>query len=245
MDPETSAIVEEIRDRATSPKLGGPRFVDETMAARADRIEQDPRTAEQLASDVFAELLRAGSAADPASLLGDDIPAVRVLVTLADLKAGVGAAYIEGQSTPVSLATAERHICETGFQQLLFDAERRPLDLGRIKRLFSKKQRLALYARDGGCMFPGCTRPASWTEAHHIRHFKRDRGETNIDDGILLCRHHHRLVHDQGWEFRNRVIDGVMRFEIIPPATVDPRQTPRLLPPKSLAYRRLLATTAG
>jgi len=240
MDLETSAIVQEIRDRATSPKLGGPRFVDEEAAAHAERIENDPRTPEQLASDVFLELLRAGSATDPSSLLGDDTPAVRVLVTMADLKAGVGAAFIEGQNTPVSLATAERHICEQGFQQLLFDAERRPLDLGRVKRLFSKKQRLALYARDGGCMFPGCSRPASWCEGHHIRHFKRDHGETNIDDGILLCRHHHRLVHDQGWEFQRRVIDGVMRFEIIPPVSVDPKQTPQLLPTKLPAYRRVL-----
>jgi hypothetical protein len=243
MDSETGAIVEEIRDRVTSPKLGGPRFVDEEAAARAERIENDPRTAEQLASDAFLELLRAGSAAEPDLLLGEGAPAVRVLVTLADLKAGVGAAHIEGQDAPVSLATAERHICEEGFQQLLFDAERRPLDLGRAKRLFSKKQRLALYARDGGCMFPGCCRPAGWCEGHHIRHFVRDHGETNIDDGILLCRHHHRLVHDQGWEFRRRVVDRVMRFEIIPPAAVDSQQTPQLLPTKSPAYRRLPATT--
>jgi hypothetical protein len=242
MDPETGAVVVEIRDRATSPKLGGPRFVGKEAAEHAERIENDPRTPVQLASDVFLELLRAGSAAEPELLLGEGAPAVRVLVTMTDLKSGIGVAYIEGHDAPVSLATAERHICEEGFQQLLFDAESRPLDLGRIKRLFSKKQRLALSARDGGCMFPGCCRPASWCEAHHIRHFVRDHGDTNIDDAILLSRHHHRLVHDQGWEFRRRAVDGAMRFQLIPPAVIDPQQTPRLLPTKSPAYRRVLAT---
>lgn len=91
-------------------------------------------------------------------------------------------------------------------------------------------------------MFPGCERPPFWTEAHHIRHWLRDGGGTDIDDGLILCRHHHRLVHDQGWEFRHRLVDGAQRFDIVPPASIDPRQRPVLLPSRSAAYRRLLAS---
>lgn len=240
MDPETAAVVGEVYDRVTSPKLGGPRFVDAQQHARAERIEGDPRTAEQYASDAFADLLRAGRAADPELLVGEGAPAVRVLVTAAELISGVGAAFLEGQTAPVSLATAERHLCVSGLRQLLFDAEKRPLDLGRTVRLFTRAQRLALHARDGGCRFPGCSRPPSWTEAHHIRHVVRDRGETNIDDGILLCRHHHRLVHDQGWEFRHRVHEGSIRYELIPPSSIDPAQRAIPLPSKSPVYRRLV-----
>ena len=78
MDPETAAIVTDVVDRATSPKLGGPRFVRSDEAERAARIEQDPRTAEQYASDVLVELLRLGHTADPHLLGGDEPPAVRV-----------------------------------------------------------------------------------------------------------------------------------------------------------------------
>ena len=250
MDPETAAIVTDVVDRATSPKLGGPRFVRDDEVERALRIERDPRTAEQYASDVLVELLRLGHTADPQLLGGDEPPAVRVLVTRTDLDAhrrngGSGVAFIEGQSAPVSTATAERHLCSDGFQELGFDAHGRGLDLGRTRRLFSRRQRRALAARDGGCMFPGCERPPSWTEAHHIRHWGRDRGGTDLDDGILLCRHHHRLVHNQGWEFRHLVGDGVQRYELIPPPSTDPLQRPIVLPSRSAAYRRLLASPRG
>lgn len=241
MDPETAAVVTEVYDRVTSPKLGGPRFVDADQLIRAENVERDPRTAEQLASDAFAELLRLGHAAAPSLLLGEGAPAVRVLVTAADLAAGVGVAFLEGQTAPVSIATAERHICTAGAQDVVFDSEKRPLDLGRTSRLYTRKQRIALHARDGGCMFPGCERPPSWTEAHHIRHYVRDGGGTDIDDGISLCRHHHRLVHDQGWEFRHRVHEGAIRYELIPPPTRDPQQRAIPLPSKSAAYRRLAA----
>lgn len=250
MDPETASIVTDVVDRATSPKLGGPRFVRDDEVERARAIENDPRTAEQYASDVLVELLRLGHAADPSLLGGDEPPAVRILVTRADLVAGAavdgtpaaGIAHIEGQTAPVSIATAERHLCSDGRQELAFDRLGRGLDLGRTRRLYSRRQRRALAARDGGCMFPGCERPPSWTEAHHIRHWLRDGGGTDIDDGLLLCRHHHRLVHDQGWEFRHRLVDGAQRFDIVPPASIDPRQRPVLLPSRSAAYRRLLAS---
>ncbi len=58
--------------------------------------------------------------------------------------------------------------------------------------------RRALWARDQGCRFPGCTAPIHWTDAHHIR-YRRHGGPTTADNLVLLCRRHHTAVHDGGW----------------------------------------------
>src|SRR5690606_21726475 len=64
LDPESAGYVAELYNRATSPKRGGPRFVDPARQRAAAAIALDPRTPEQLASDVFLDLLRAGTAVD-------------------------------------------------------------------------------------------------------------------------------------------------------------------------------------
>ncbi len=164
----------------------------------------DTRTDAQRASDGFVELLRQGVAADPAQLLGDGPIGVRVLVAAQHLGARRGRGFLEGQHDPVSIATVERIACAAGTVALLVGAAAdnagQPLNLGRERRLFSRAQRLALAARDGGCRWPGCERPPSWCEAHHIEHWQRDGGRTDVADGVLLCRHHHLLAHNNGWE---------------------------------------------
>jgi hypothetical protein len=72
------------------------------------------------------------------------------------------------------------------------------VELGRSSRLFSPSQRRLLALRDGGCRFPGCHRPPSFTDAHHV-HSWLDGGATDVANGLLLCRFHHRLVHEGGW----------------------------------------------
>jgi hypothetical protein len=77
-------------------------------------------------------------------------------------------------------------------------APSRPLDLGRTARVVSAAQRNALAVRDGGCAFPGCDRPVAWCEAHHLRHWLSG-GPTDLANLVLLCRAHHRAVHEGGW----------------------------------------------
>ncbi len=69
------------------------------------------------------------------------------------------------------------------------------LDLGRSRRLATDDQWAALLARDGGCIYPGCTAPPSMTEVHHLAEWADDHGPTDLDLLALLCRHHHHDLH--------------------------------------------------
>jgi hypothetical protein len=73
-----------------------------------------------------------------------------------------------------------------------------PLDVGRAERLATAPMRKALLVRDRGCAAPGCLCPPGRLEAHHIVHWIHG-GATSVDNLVLLCRRHHRFVHERGW----------------------------------------------
>jgi hypothetical protein len=78
-------------------------------------------------------------------------------------------------------------------------APSQPLDVGRASRVITPAQRSALAVRDGGCVFPDCARPLAWCEGHHLVHWL-DGGPTDLVNLALLCRAHHRAVHEGGWQ---------------------------------------------
>jgi hypothetical protein len=235
LDPASAAIVGAAYDAATSPRRGGPRFVDSEQRERAEKLVADERSLGQIALDTFVDLLRIGTEVDPGRLLGARRHAVRVLVTDSDLRERRGPAFIQDQTEAISIATAEQHICDAGIVPIHFTDDGEPLRLGTTRRLFTSKQRDALAARDGGCRYPKCDRPASWCEAHHRIPWK-DGGPTDTRDGVLLCRHHHMLVHDNGWAIDRDPEHG---FVAIPPRSVDPHQRPIPMPARSRAAARL------
>jgi hypothetical protein len=239
LDPETFATIKEVYDRAVSPKLGGIRFVDSDRRARAEAIRTDPRTPLQLASDTFEHLLKAGAVADTDRLLNSGGPVIRVTATRTALMGGTGIGRMEGHPEPVSIATVERFVCEGATIAVVFGADGQPLDVGREHRLFTRRQRIALAVRDGGCMDPNCDRPPSWCEAHHIDHWGRDQGRTDTADGILLCGYHHRKYHNEGWEIRRGDGPGESTYWLIPPRDIDPQQTPMPMPSKAKTWRDL------
>ena len=239
LDPASAAIVGAAYDAATSPRRGGPRFTDDASRERAEKLVADERTLGQIALDTFVDLIRIGTEVDPGRLLGARRHAVRVLVSDQDLRERRGPASIQDQTEAISIATAEQHICDTGIVPIHFADDGEPLRLGLTRRLFSSKQRDALAARDGGCRFPECERPASWCEAHHRIPWK-EGGPTDTRDGVLLCRHHHMLVHDNHWRIDRDPEHG---FVAIPPRSVDPAQRPIPMPARSRAAARL-ATSA-
>ena len=73
------------------------------------------------------------------------------------------------------------------------------IGIGRADRRIPPWLERLVRLRDGGCRFPGCGR-TRWTNVHHIRFWTRDDGPTDLDNLILLCGYHHRLLHDEGWE---------------------------------------------
>ena len=233
-DPESAARVLPILDAATSPRRGGPRFVDPDEIARAERILNDERSTEQIALDALVELIELGARGESRHLIGAQPPAVRLLVTKRELDGGVGAGYFEGQSEAISIASVERHICSSGGIPVLFDDDGQALNLGRAQRRHNARQRTAIAARDGGCVVPGCDRPPSWSEVHHIVPWS-EGGQTSVADGVLLCRHHHLLLHNNHWRIRRKRSE----YWLYPPPEIP--SEPVLLQTKSPVMRRLLA----
>jgi hypothetical protein len=109
----------------------------------------------------------------------------------------------------IALDTARRIACDSSLLHLTEDDAGNPLDIGRKTRAVPPALRRALQSRDGGCRFPGCSHHR-FVDAHHIRHWA-EAGDTSIDNLPLLCRHHHRLVHEGGFGVE-RTVDGRIRF---------------------------------
>ena len=85
--------------------------------------------------------------------------------------------------------------CDASVVRVVLDPTGQPLDVGRRRRVVPPAIRTALIVRDRGCAYPGCDRGPQWTDAHHVRHWA-DGGPTSLDNLVLLCRHHHRKVHE-------------------------------------------------
>ncbi len=86
--------------------------------------------------------------------------------------------------------------CDANVSRIVTAGPCQILDVGRETREWTASQRRAIHARDRSCR--GCARPIGWTEIHHIRWW-RNGGRTDLDNGIALCHHCHRLIHDHGW----------------------------------------------
>lgn len=235
LDAEGGRLVASAVDAVLAPRRGGPRFVDPGEQARRDAVMDDTRTNEQLTADAVVEMVRIAGDADEGRVFGLQRPAVRVVVTEEVLRTRRGAAILEGHDDSVSLATAERHLCDAGSVPIVLDDDGQCVNVGRRSRLFTPKQRIGLAVRDGGCLWPGCDRPPSWCEAHHIDEWLRDHGRTDIADGVLLCRHHHLLLHNNEW----RIVREGARYGLKPPRALDPNQTLRPMSSKSPLMRTL------
>jgi len=97
----------------------------------------------------------------------------------------------------VSAETSRRIACDSSVLRIDEDKNGEPLAIGRKSRSIPPAMRRALRMRDKGCRFPGCTND-KYVDGHHIEHWA-DGGETNLDNLVLLCRHHHHLVHEGGF----------------------------------------------
>jgi hypothetical protein len=104
--------------------------------------------------------------------------------------------YLDG--TVITPEAARRLACDANVCRLLLGPDSEILDLGRSRRTVTPAQWRALRLRDRHCRFPGCRRPHTWCDAHHLEPWQHG-GETNLSRLLLLCRHHHTLAHQAGW----------------------------------------------
>ena len=118
---------------------------------------------------------------------------VVVHVDEAALHGGIGRA-------DAPLETVKRLACDASVVVVTEDERGAPLSVGRKQRTVSTSIRRALWSRDRGCTFPGCHR-TKFVDAHHVQHWV-DGGETSVENLVLLCSHHHRLLHEGGYRIR-------------------------------------------
>jgi hypothetical protein len=173
----------------------------------------DNRDLEQRQADALVELAAGGG---PQA----QIQVTSSIETLLGL-AGAPAADVE-LSLPLSAKTVERLACDAAITRIVLGSDSMVIDVGRAKRTISGPARKALNARDRGCTWPGCERPASWTSGHHLVHWVR--GGTNEPDNLtLLCYRHHWMVHEGDWQI---VRDADGRMLTIPPTVTFGRPLP-------------------
>jgi Domain of unknown function (DUF222) len=124
-------------------------------------------------------------------------PHVSVVVGVKELATGGPGQLVNG--TPVPARTTEWLSCDSELHRIIMSGRSRVLDYGSSVRTISPALWAALVVRDRHCRHPGCDRPPSWCDAHHVVHFSKG-GPTRSDNLVLACTRHHHLWHDQGWQ---------------------------------------------
>jgi hypothetical protein len=204
--PELTALWEPILDALSAPIRGDA---------------PDPRGAAQRRHDAMAEAAARLLRSNTLPSAGGAPVTVLARTTMRELTEGTGVA-LTGTGSLISIGRLLQMAADAHVVPMICTDAGGVLAYGRARRLASVAQRHALAARDGGCSFPGCSRPAAWTEVHHIIEWI-DGGETNIDNMCLLCRFHHRMFGKLGWEVV--MLDDVPHW--IPPAWLDPERRPK------------------
>lgn len=153
-------------------------------------------------ADAIAEIVQSGAPRTQV-VLHVDTAALACTATTAEARAGEVCSLRDGPAIPSE--TARRLSCDGEVTIARPDGR---LDHGRSRRVVSAALRTSLERRDGGCRFPGCDRRHG-LHAHHIEHWVHG-GRTDRDNLVLLCRYHHRLVHEEGFTVRRR--GGEVRF---------------------------------
>ena len=184
----------------------------EPLARKAGK--DDRRHKEQRYADALTEIC--GQALDSGLLprVGGVRPHLSVTCTLGTLlrvSDDPGLDLVTGE--PVHPKTIERLACDSSLTRILFDSQSVIVDVGRERRTISPAQRRALAARDGTCRWPGCHRPAAYSEGHHLKYW-RDGGKSDTEELALVCRRHHFYVHEGGWRL---VVDEDGRLLAVPP----------------------------
>jgi hypothetical protein len=237
LTPELGAVVQRAveatadqlyRESAHSPD--GDRLIDEGTPSqrRADALAHLAECA------LTADLDRCTSGDRYQVVVHVDTAALHANATSANSDSGQAVLELDDSPTYVSAETSRRLSCDSSIVLMHHTPDGSALSVGRKTRTIPSAIRRALAARDRHCQFPGCT--GRRCDGHHITHWA-DGGPTRLDNLILLCRRHHRAVHEEGFSLERRR-DGTIVFFQPDGARLD------MAPALSCAERRTLLAPA-
>ncbi|HEY1529420.1 MAG TPA: DUF222 domain-containing protein [Galbitalea sp.] len=246
LTPTTAALLQSAFDEANAPGAQ-PRFLsDEDQREGTETIVnedgsesltvRDTRSRDQRQHDVLDGLLTAGvrnTGRETGQLRST--AEVTAHVSVADLEAGIGVGHIDGIREPVSMNTIKQLLCDAVFRKAVLGNDGEIIAFGKARYPFSSAQRRAIIARDGDtCLL--CEAPVAWADAHHVREYYTNGGvgETNVDNGVLLCSRHHHLIHHSNWQLR--MVDGIPH--VLAPPEIDPCREWKRLGRRRVQVRR-------
>jgi hypothetical protein len=166
--------------------------------------EDDPVHVDARRADALVALCSTRISNDP----DPDRATVIVHAKLGEPRRGLSECEIEGGPV-IHPDTARRLACNGRIQTVIEDQNGMPIRLGRIMREPPAWMVRQLRYRDRECRFPGCG-SRRFTQAHHIVWWERG-GRTDLDNLVLVCSFHHRLVHEHGWSVK-WITDGTTRW---------------------------------
>lgn len=187
----------------------GAAVVDAAVDALAKPVpdpetgERDPRSAETRRADALVELVRRASSA-PEALPRQAKTSVVVTIGLDALQGRCRGAGMTLSDHLLSVETVRRLACDAELVPVVLGSHGEVLEQGRAERLFTRAQVRHLWLRDRTCTFPGCSKPATWCDAHHLIHWA-DGGPTDVEHAALLCQRHHTVVHTN--KYAGEVVD--------------------------------------
>jgi hypothetical protein len=185
-------------------------------APRPIEGERDLRSSDRRRGEALVSLVRrgvAGAEKGPRHTKSQ----LFVTVDLETLRSGLrGAGVTVGGAeagTLIAPETVRRLACDATIIPAVMGVAGAVVDLGMEVRLFTSAQTKRLWLRDRRCTYPGCDMPASWCDAHHLRHWA-DGGHTDLDNAALLCEWHHTIVHSRRYAGRLVEDDAGSRVEL-------------------------------
>ncbi|WP_336705603.1 HNH endonuclease signature motif containing protein [Micrococcus terreus] len=121
-----------------------------------------------------------------------------------------------GFTGPIDPRVIRAWACDAKILPVVLGAQGQIVDAGPARRVFPAPLRRAIIARDRGCAAPGCGQPATYCQVHHVQHYEHG-GPTTVENGVLLCEHHHQAVHHD--QYRIHMRHGIPWFEDTSPTT--------------------------
>jgi len=184
--------------------------------------EGETRTPAQRRADALVDVCRFFLDNQTTKTGGRHRPHVNLIVDLEDFSGGIAG------GARLAMSVLERYCCDSAIHRVLTDGRAGILDVGTATRVLTAAMWTALVIRDSHCRFPGCDRPATWCDGHHIQWVSKG-GPTRLDNLVLLCRRHHKKLHQPGWHakllpdatFEVTNPDGIVRTSH-PPGTLQP-----------------------